>query len=211
MKLYVKIMLLLFAGGFPFITHSQTDSTALELAKERNKTTGHMLDYRFRGGTGEFERLLLQHVSYTPEALTHCVTGTVILSFTVDCDNKMSEMRMRNPMYYGLNEQLQAFYKATEGMWNTCTDTRYTRFEIPILFSIENLETQASGLIEVEGQGPGLRCKGDSYYIEQYKKYQEKGKVKKALEMLDVLIHRDPYNLQYYDLKKNLLGTGENP
>lgn len=164
-----------------------------------------MLDYRFKGGSGAFERLLLLHVGYTPEALANCVVGTVILSFTVDCDNKMGEMRMRNPLYFGLNEKLQAFYKATEGQWNSCNDSRYNRFEIPILFTIVNTETNATGFVVVEGESKGLRCKSDAYYFKLFEKYREKGKTKRAIETLDLLIHRDPYQMQYYDLKKALL------
>lgn len=152
MKYFVKAVVVIVATSISCFAFSQSDTATPDLSIERNKTIRQLLDYRFRGGSGEFERLLLQKVSYSQEALTHCVMGTVILSFTVDCDNKMSEMRMRNPMYYGLNEQLQAFYKSTEGNWNSCNDNRYTRFEIPILFSIENVETRASGLMVVEGK-----------------------------------------------------------
>lgn len=211
MKYFVKAVVVIVATSISCFAFSQSDTATPDLSIERNKTIRQLLDYRFRGGSGEFERLLLQKVSYSQEALTHCVMGTVILSFTVDCDNKMSEMRMRNPMYYGLNEQLQAFYKSTEGNWNSCNDNRYTRFEIPILFSIENVETRASGLMVVEGKSQGLPCRDDAYYLEQYKKYQSKGKTKKALQTLDILIHRDPYNQEYYDMKKSLLGAGEIP
>ncbi|MBW7847799.1 MAG: hypothetical protein H3C41_06930 [Bacteroidales bacterium] len=212
MNTFVKIILFFGTINFSVFAYSQSDSTLTDLSASRNKTVQHILDYRFRGGAGEFERLLLQQVKYTPEALSQCVMGTVILSFTVDCDNNMSEMRVRNPMYHGLNEQLQAFYKSTEGMWNRCNDRRYSRFEIPVLFKIEKVETHAGGLFEIEGNSPGVPCRGDDYYFEQYKKNQAKGKTKKALQALDVLIHRDPYNQEYYDLKKNLLlGKEETP
>ncbi len=198
------LLLVLMAGPFAEIK-AQNDTTAADIVKSRNKNIRHMLDYRFKGGSGEFERLLLQHVSYTPEALSNCVIGTVILSFNVDCENNASDLRMRNPLHYGLNEKIQSFYKATHGQWNNCKDDRYTRFEIPILFTISKTETAATGFIVVEGEGLGLRCKNDAYYFDLYTKNKEKGKVKRALEYLDILIRRDPYNQSYYELKKELL------
>lgn len=186
---------------------SQTDSAALVLSQSRNKNISHMLDYRYKGGSGAFEGELLKHVSYTQEALANCVVGTVILSFTVGCDNKISDLRMRNPLHYGLNEKIQEFFNATEGQWNSCNDERYTRFEVPILFTIKNTETNATGFVIVEGEGKGLRCKSDAYYLEQFEKWSKKGKIKRALSALDVLIQRDPYNQNNYDLKKSFLST----
>ncbi len=205
----MKINLIVFATLIlliqPGLLFSQADTTAFDVVQSRNKNIRHMLDYRFKGGSGAFERELLKHVSYTPEALNNCIIGTVILSFTVGCDNVISDLRMRNPLHYGLNEKLQEFFKATEGNWNSCKDDRYTRFEVPVLFTISKTETTAQGFIVIEGVSPGLRCKSDAHYMELFEKYSSKGKVKRALESLDVLIRRDPYNQNYYDLKKNLL------
>ena len=36
-------------------------------------------------------------------------------------------------------------------------------------------------------------------------KLLEKGKAKKATEYIDILIRRDPYNPEYYDMKKDAL------
>lgn len=187
----------------------QQDSLSTDINQSRNKQIKHILDYRFKGGAGAFESELLKHVSYTPEALNNCVIGTVILSFTVDCDNKIGDLRMRNPLHFGLNEKLQAFFKATEGQWNTCKDDRYTKFEIPVLFTIGKTETSAKGFVIIEGESPGLRCKSDAYYMEQFEKWRNKGKVKRAIESLDMLIRRDPYNQSYFDLKKELLTSSE--
>lgn len=203
------LVFLLLTGISSLEVFSQADSAANVLSQSRNKNIRHMLDYRFKGGSGAFEGELLKHVSYTPEALANCVVGTVILSFTVDCDTKISDLRMRNPLHYGLNEKLQAFFNATEGQWNSCVDDRYTRFEIPILFTVQNTETNASGFVTVEAEAKGMRCKSDQYYLDQFEKMRKKGKVKRALNNLDVLIQRDPYNQNYYDLKKSILSNQE--
>lgn len=187
----------------PFNGMSQDASLEDNLALSRNRNIRQLLDLRFRGGSGEFEKLLINQVLYTEEARKNCVNGVVILSFTVDCDNTQSELKMRNALYYGFNEQLSAFYTATEGKWNQCSDERYTRFEIPIQFIIEGTETNGRGFVVVEEKNPGYRCKSDQYYLDNIEKFRKKGKTKRALEMIDMLIKRDPYNQTYYELKNS--------
>ena len=184
---------------------SQSDSLTNNLTRSRNRNIQQLLDYRFKGGSGAFEKVFFEHVSYTPEARQNCVVGTVILSFTVDCNNNMSDFRMRSPLHHVLNEKLQEFYKATEGQWNSCEDERYTRFEIPVLFTIEGTETAAQGFLVFEEEAKGLKCRSDAWFLEQYEKHKGRKKVKMALQALDALIQRDPYNQQYIEMKRSLL------
>ncbi len=78
-------------------------------------------------------------------------------------------------------------------------------FEIPVLFTLEGTETNARGLITLVGQSPGFSCRSDNYFMERFEKFRNKGKKMKALDMLDQLIRRDPYNNTLYDLKRQLL------
>ena len=192
-----------------FSTHivlgQNSDELNEKLTNQRFETQTTLLNYRFKGGTGEFERVFFQEVNYTAEARKNCVVGVVILTFTVSCDNKISDLKMRNPMHYGLNEELQKFLEATEGRWNTCQDEKYTRFEIPVLFTLKGTETNARGFLTLVGDSPGFTCRSDDYFMERFEKYNSKGKKKKALEMLDQLIRRDPYNNTFLDLKRELL------
>ncbi len=199
--LYTLCSILLLIN--PFDIRSQENTLADNLALSRNRNIQQMLDLRFRGGSGEFEKLLINQVFYTEEARQNCVNGVVILSFTVDCDNTPGELKMRNALYYGFNEQLTAFYSSTVGKWNQCTDERYTRFEIPIQFILEGTETNGRGFVVVEGKNPGYKCKSDQYYLDNIEKLRKKGKTKRALEMIDILMKRDPYNQTYYDLKNS--------
>jgi hypothetical protein len=194
--------------GFSFLLRAQDQQNLhQQLTNERFETLRKILDYRFKGGSGEFERVMLNMVEYTPEARKNCVVGTMILTFTVSCDNTLGDLSLRNPLHHGLNEQVQEFLKATDGMWNTCQDEKYTRFEIPVLFTLEGTETAARGLITIEAEDPGFTCRSDAWHLDRYEKYKEKGRNNKALEMLDLLIRRDPYNNSYYELKRQLLGA----
>jgi hypothetical protein len=184
---------------------AQASQPADSLQKIRDQHTRHMLDLRFRGGAGEFERQLLAAVDYTDRARRDCVLGVVILSFTVSCDNELGDFRMRNPLGYGINEQLSEFFNKTANNWNKCDDDRYTRFEIPVAFTLEGSQTGGRGFITVEGLNPGYRCRADQYFIDRLQRYRERGRVKKAIEMVDVLIRRDPLNTAYTEIKLELL------
>lgn len=206
MKKLIILVVFLFVGQI--FAMAQSDSLSFNLNESRSKQIRHLLDYRFKGGSGAFERAFFATVDYTTEARKNCIVGTVIVSFTVDCNNVLGDFRMRNPLHVSINEMLQKFYKSTEGQWNQCNDDKYTRFEIPILFTIKGTETDAKGYLVVEAESPGFTCKSDDYYLQQFEKFKSKGKTKRALESLDMLIRRDPYNQKYYDLKKGLLSTG---
>lgn len=199
------ILILLFALNMPFLWAQNPDALSEKLTNQRFETQRSLLNYRFKGGSGEFERVFFQEVNYTEEARKNCIVGVVIMTFTVSCNNEISDLKMRNPMHYGLNEELQKFIEATEGRWNTCQDEKYTRFEIPVLFTLEGTETNARGLITLVGQSPGFSCRSDNYFMERFEKFRKKGKKMKALDMLDQLIRRDPYNNTLYDLKRQLL------
>jgi hypothetical protein len=177
------------------------------LTEERLGTLRQVLNYRFKGGAGEFERVMNSMVDYTPEARKNCIIGVMIMKFTVSCDNELGDLSLRNPLHYGLNEKVQEFLESTKGMWNTCKDDRYTRFEVPVLFTLEGTETSARGLVTIIGETPGFSCRSDAWYLERFEKFKEKGKSKRALEMLDQLLRRDPYNNSYYDYKRELLGA----
>jgi len=210
MNRYTKPFILL-CFLIPVLLPAQDTTLFDNLALSRNRGVRQLLDLRFRGGSGEFEKILLSKVSFTPEARKNCLNSVVILSFTVDCNNNMSELKLRNAPYFGINEQLTAFYESIVGHWNSCNDERYTRFEIPVQFLIEGTETSGRGFIVVEEKNPGYKCKSDQYYLENIEKLRKKGKFKKALEMTDILIKRDPHNQEYFELKKSLFdNTDEN-
>jgi hypothetical protein len=193
----------------PALMFSQSGQLTDSLRLIRNENIKYLLDLRFRGGAGEFERQLVAAVDYPDMARRECVVGVVILSFTVSCDNELGDFRMRNPLGFGFNEKLNAFFTSTEYNWNACSDDRYTRFEIPVAFTLSGTETNAKGFITVEGENPGYKCRSDQHYLDRYERYMEKGRKRKALEMIDILVRRDPLNNTYTKWKRELLSNNE--
>ena len=95
---------------------------------------------------------------------------------------------------------------ATVGNWNKCDDDKYTKFEIPIQFMINETETNTTdAMIVLKTELTGYQCKADSYYKEKLDKALDKGQKKKALKYVGELIKRDPYNNEYHEIRKKLM------
>ena len=182
---------------------SQSESVS-EMLHQNNKVIKTMLDYRYKGGSGAFERDFFIHVDYNKISRQSCTIGTTIMIFTVHCDGTLGEFNIINPLNDHLNSQLQKFFLMTKGNWNECQNSDYEYFEIPIVFTIEGLETEAVGFITHYDEEIGYPCKNDKYFHEMFQKFKDK-KPKKALDALNELIRRNPYNDLYIHEKDSIL------
>ena len=199
-KIVGLLMVLLFAAG---MTSAQELAS---VAKTRNKQTRNLLDYRYRGGFYAFERLFLKTVKYTDVARQNCVIGIMVVTFQVDCDGVLRNVKIKNPLHYGLDQEIQKFMAATQGHWNKCRDDKYTRFAVPIQFTMQGTQTDSlDPLISLNGKNPGYVCTGDDEYYQKAKEALAKKKGRKAKTYLEILIKRNPFNDEYYDLMKKAL------
>lgn len=173
------------------------------VSESRKKNIMKQMDYRFKGGYYTFEKIFNNNVTY-PEVLEgSCIMGIVIVSFEVDCNGKLTDFAFKNPIHSSIHEEIAEFFDLTIGQWNECKDEKYTRFEIPIQFRIKDVTTNTTDAILVcEKESLGYVCKGDDYYYQKATKFLEKEKGKKAMLHIDMLIKHDPYNPEYYDMKK---------
>lgn len=198
------LRLLTFALIFVFSsTANSQQSTVNSLLKENNRIIKTMLDYRYKGGSGAFERDFFIHVDYNNISRQSCTIGTTIMQFTVGCDGTLGEFNIINPLNDYLNSQLQKFFLMTQGNWNECQNSDYEYFEIPIVFTIEGIETEAIGFITNIDEQKGCPCKDDSYFYEEFQKHKDK-KPKKALNAINELIKRNPYNESYIEERNKL-------
>jgi len=196
-KLFTLIILGLGMMGF---LKAQTP------AESRKKILKTQLDYRFKGGTYTFENLFYKTIKYPELATDNCIQGVIIVSFNVTCDGKMSPITIKNPLHYGIDEEVRKFFETVKDRWNTCKDSKYEHFEIPIQFRLEGTEMNSQDALFVfEGKNPGYICHGDDYFLAKAKKYLDKGNGKAAMEYLNILIQRDPYNNDYYEMKKQAI------
>ncbi|PLX04278.1 MAG: hypothetical protein C0595_04095 [Marinilabiliales bacterium] len=201
----IKRIIILFLSLFIIsnLLISQTNSTAAESRKENLK---QLLDYRYKGGFYSFESLFWKTVEYPEFAKKNCIVGIEIVRFEVDCEGKLKNLRITNPLRWGIENEIQKFMNATVGNWNKCDDDKYTKFEVPIQFMINETETNTTdAMIVFKVELTGYQCKGDSYYKEKLDKALDKGQKKRALKYVAELIKRDPYNNEYYEIRKKLM------
>ncbi len=176
---------------------------AMSISESRKKNIRSVLDYRFKGGYYSFERLFNKTVEYPEIAKQNCILGIVVAGFEIDCEGEAVQVTLKNMLRYGIDEEISNFFIATKGHWNKCDDDKYTKFDVPIQFTIEGTETNTEDAMLIkEAKTTGFNCNGDKYYLDRANKYLDKGKGKKAVQYINVLIQRNPYNSQYIEMRK---------
>ena len=199
-KSIIIIVLSFLFFGNPLV--SQEKDTP---ASSRKANIKRLMDYRYRGGYYSFERLFLKTVAYPEIAKKNCVVGIMIARFEVDCEGQIKNLVISNPLRWGIDETVQLFFQETMGNWNKCEDDKYTRFEVPIQFTINDTKTDSTdAMLVYRAELKGYTCKGDDYFKEKYDKAMEKNSNKKALKNLNELIKRNPYKSDLYELRKAL-------
>ena len=183
---------------------------SVSIAQARKDNLIKLLNYRFKGGFYTFEKMFIQTVTYPPMAVGNCIVGIALVSFRVNCEGEVYELKIKTPLGYGIDNEISSFFTSIEGHWNTCNDEKYTRFEVPIQFTLKGTETNTEdALLVLEADNPGFLCNGDEYYLKKMEKYMGKGKYKRAIQYIDILMRRDPYNSYYFDQKMKAVNGGE--
>ena len=199
-KFLFLMFVLMLAGSMAFAQES------VSVAQSRNKQIHNLLDYRFRGGFYGFKALFLKTVKYTDIARKNCVIGIMVVSFQVDCDGNLHNIRIKNPLRFGLDAAISKFMEATKGHWNKCHNIKYTRFSVPFQFTMKGTQTDSlNAVISLLGKNPGYVCSGDDYYLRKAKEAMAKGRGKRAKTYIETLIRRNPFNTEYYDMMDKAL------
>ena len=182
------------------------------VSESRASAIKSILDYRYKGGFYTFEKHFYSTVTFPESAKYNCRIGICVVSMNIDCNGEIVEIKLKNPLRLGIDEEITNFIYSTTGNWNPCADKKYTKFDIPVQFTIRGVETNSTdAVLIIEGEPiPGQSCDDDLYYIEKVEKLMEKKKGKKALQYLNQLIRRNPYNTEYYDMQKEALSFQKN-
>lgn len=187
--------------------YAQEDKSISEARKDN---IIELLNYRYKGGYYSFERKFTKNVEYPEMALYNCAMGVALVKVEIDCEGNIADVRIKTPLGYGIDQQISEFINSTEGEWNKCKDDKYTKFELPIQFLVEGVETNTGdALLVKEGKAKGMLCNPDEFYIKRINKYFEKKKWKRVIPYLDLMIRRDPYNTEYFEMKKIAVNGGE--
>ncbi len=182
------------------------------VSESRASAIKSILDYRYKGGFYTFEKHFNSTVTFPESAKYNCRIGICVASLNIDCNGEIVEVKLKNPLRLGIDEEITNFFYSTTGNWNKCTYDKYTKFDIPIQFTIRGVETNSTDavLIIVGEPIPGQSCYDDLYYLEKAEKMMEKRKGKKVLDYLNQLIRRNPYNTEYYEMQKEALSFQKN-
>lgn len=207
MRKIILVFFIIIQIGSGNLVLAQDDNP---IAKSRKENLIKQLNYRFKGGFYTFEKIFNKNVTYPEIAIANCIMGISIVSVRVDCDGEITDLKIKTPLGYGIDNEISKFFDKTVGHWNTCHDEKYTKFDIPIQFLIIGTETNHDdALLIMEAKNTGYKCNDDEYYISKMEKYMEKAKYKKAMPYIDIMIRRDPFNSYYFDLKKKAVNGGD--
>ncbi len=202
----IRIIALLLLTLLSQVVNSQENIT---ISEARKNSVIEILNYRFKGGYYSFEKAFAKNAIYPEAAKYNCIVGIAIVKVVVDCKGVISELKVQNPLGYGIEDAISMFFNSTEGQWNTCKDDKYTTMVIPIQFVLKGTETNTTdALLICEESKEGVSCNDDEYYIKRIEKYKKKGNKKKLLHYLSIMMQRDPYNNEYSDLRSKIL-SGE--
>lgn len=176
------------------------------ISKSRKENVMKLMNYRFKGGYYTFEKLAYASLKYPPYNDQICLVGMVLIDIEVNCEGEVVNVKVKNPIGLGVEEDISKFLESTNGKWNKCDDDKYTQVEIPVQYMMENVETNnADAMIVIVGKNKGVVCYDDSYYLEKANKFMDKGNGKKAIPYLNQLIQRNPYNTDYYDMRNKAI------
>jgi TonB family protein len=168
-----KILFLLMSMGLYQISYSQIDNI---LVKD--------LEVKPKGMEGEQDpRLIIQrNIIYSPIAVEKGICGKVIVSFLVKANGEITDFRIVNSVDPSLDNEALRVVKLTSGHWipgeknGQSIDSYY---EIPVVFEITK------------------GVKGIDYYYKNADKFYNQSKFKEALEYLEEIRKREPYNFLY--------------
>jgi len=176
------------------------------ISDSRKENVKKLMNYRFKGGYYTFEKLFYASVKYPPYNDQICLVAMVLIDLEVNCEGEVVTVKIKNPIGLGIEEDISKFMESTAGKWNSCDDEKYTKVEIPVQFRMENVETNdVDAMIVITGKNKGVVCYDDSYYLEKANKFMGKGNGKKAIPYITQLIQRNPYNTEYYEMKKKAI------
>ncbi len=206
---YKYYLITLFFG----ITFFKAIAADLEEALPSD-TAEYFPSQRFEGGAIAFFEFLEYNLYYPPAAVQRGVVGTAIVALTVSPEGKIDRIDMVQSLHKSIDTQIINALKDTKRMWLPAKKVSgakpFTLF-LPITYVINNHQFlqnfekpyylgRAAILI---AENPDIQLKDDAYYASQSNQYYQNKQYKQAIEYLDELIRRNPFNKDLYLMRGN--------
>ena len=169
----------------------------------------YILDNRFEGKSDAFLDLFNKTVTYPEEAKENCRMGLSKITFNIDKEGKMSEIKYNQTLGFGIEKTLDAFIEKLDGKWKPFN--RKSEFEMTVGFRIKNghikyvpdadLTVSAAPLFKFSTGD--ATCGNTEDLNKKVEKYMKKKKYKKAKPLVEELLRRfpDDAKLQMYASK----------
>jgi TonB family protein len=113
----------------------------------------------FPGGMDKFYQYVLNTIQYPEEAKDKKVTGKVFLSFVIETDGELSDIKIDRTLGYGTDEEALRVLKASPKWIPGIQDGQKVRvkYNIPISFSLTSTTaTESNGAIVPDADGTGV-------------------------------------------------------
>jgi TonB family protein len=131
---------------------------------------------------GEPLQFLAKNIKYPDDARENCITGVVIVKFSVDTTGNVDSLYVDHSIHPLLDKEALRVVTMMSGQWNPGKiNGKPVRFDVrlPIKFSVQN-----NGCLDFD------------YFFKQGVNYYKKGKMDKALSSFAVAIQLNPYDVE---------------
>ncbi len=94
----------------------------------------------FRGGEDSLVDFIQKNTIYPVEAMENDINGLVRISFVVNVDGKLSDIKVFTPTHELLNEEAIRVVQKTESFWTPAIQDgklKAVKIEVPIRFSVD--------------------------------------------------------------------------
>lgn len=168
---------------------------------------------RFEGGVEAFYMQMGKTIKYPRSARESGRIGTCVVSLVLGPDGRYKSISFLNPLGKGIDEEVEKALKGLEKQWLADPKAVNLKLNFVISFMIDGsllLRTPYDKAyfmdeIKVVAYGPRSGNITESEkLIEKFYALSEKKKFKKALNFVDELIYRDPFNQKWHTAKAGI-------
>lgn len=117
----------------------------------------------FPGGTSDFFKFLADNIKYPEEAAKQDIQGNVFVSFVVEKDGSINDIKIDRPLGYGTDEEAIRVLKLSP-KWNPGTQNGKAvrvKYSLPIKFSLGKRQTGAIKNFKVQSRDGVVQLSGD--------------------------------------------------
>lgn len=122
---------------------------------------------KFPGGISDFYKFLADNIKYPEEAAKQNIEGNVFVSFIVEKDGSLNDIKIDRPLGYGTDEEAVRVLKLSP-KWNPGTQNGKTvrvKYNLPIKFNLGKRHTGAVKGIRIESQEGAIKLTGDQIVL----------------------------------------------